>query len=269
MAKPFFTRLRNYYENVAEVLRGEADAASIFPNPSDIGNRRENVYAQFLKQHAPSKCNVFFGGFLFDEYGNESKQMDVIVTTDTTPRFNFHNSYDSGKSFCPVEGSLGIASIKSFLDKNQLHDALEGISSIPATKSLDGRISFTIQIPNYENWPYKIIYASNGLEGQTILNHLNAYYNENKEIPLSRRPDLIHVAGKFLILKVREGMFAVSISTGKEFDYETGSYQLIKIEPDLSAILWTIDELQMKAAASTEILYNYGWIINKTLGIWQ
>ncbi|PHQ57244.1 MAG: hypothetical protein COC16_01450 [Lutibacter sp.] len=267
MAKPFFTRLKTYYEKVAEVLRGEAEAASIFPNPSDIGSSRESVYAQFLKQHAPSKCNVFLGGFLFDEDGNESKQMDVIISTDTSPRFNFHNSNEAGKSFCPVEGSLGAASIKSTLDKDQLYDALDGIASIPPTKSLEGRVSFTIQINDYENWPYKVIYASNGLTGNTILNHLNTYFSENDKIPISRRPDLIHVAGKYVIIKGKKGMKLHRPSTGEVKDVEEGTYQLITRDPDLHAIIWTLNDLQQNAAASTEILYSYGWIINKIHGI--
>ena len=103
MPKNFYERLRDYYIKVGGVLRGEADAASIFPNPSDVGMSRERVYAEFLRQHAPSKCNVFLGGFLFDEDGNESRQLDIIVTTDTAPRFDFHNPDGSGKSFSPVE----------------------------------------------------------------------------------------------------------------------------------------------------------------------
>ena len=76
-------------------------------------NERERIYAEFLRQHAPSKCNVFLGGFLFDDDGSESSQLDVIVTTDTAPRFDFHNPDGGGKSFSPVEGTLGVASIKS------------------------------------------------------------------------------------------------------------------------------------------------------------
>ena len=144
---------------------GNADAATVFPNPSDIGGAREKIYADFLRQHAPSKCNVFLGGFLFQDDGTESKQLDVIVTTDTAPRFDLHNPDGGGKSFSPVEGTIGVASIKSTLDKQQLFDALSGIASIPPTKSLDGRVSPILKVSNYDDWPYKIIYASNGLKG--------------------------------------------------------------------------------------------------------
>ena len=42
---------------------------------------RELAYAEFIKQHAPSKCDVFLGGYLFDDDGAESKQLDIIITT--------------------------------------------------------------------------------------------------------------------------------------------------------------------------------------------
>ncbi|MBS0242310.1 MAG: hypothetical protein JSS20_09040, partial [Proteobacteria bacterium] len=150
MARSFFHRLRTYYLDVASVLRGEAKAASIFPNPTDIGTSRERVYAEFLRQHAPSKCNVFFGGFLFGDDGSESGQLDVLVTTDTTPRFDFHNSDKHGKSFSPVEGTLGVAAIKSTINKAELTDALVGIAAIPPTSPIDGRTTLGISITNYD-----------------------------------------------------------------------------------------------------------------------
>lgn len=61
--KPFFERLKEYFDQVNAVLRGEASSASIFPNTSDIGLAREAIYAKFLKSHLPTNCNVLFGGF--------------------------------------------------------------------------------------------------------------------------------------------------------------------------------------------------------------
>ena len=106
MTQNFFLRLRKYFDRVGAVLRGEAESASIFPNTADIGMSRERVYSEFLRLHAPSKCNVFLGGFLFDMQGTESRQLDVIITTDTTPRYDLHNRDGAGKSFSPVEGTL-------------------------------------------------------------------------------------------------------------------------------------------------------------------
>ena len=77
MSRPFFERLKKYYSDIGKVLRGEADAASIFPNTTDIGMSRERVYAEMLRLHLPSSCNVTLGGYLFDQDGNESSQIKV------------------------------------------------------------------------------------------------------------------------------------------------------------------------------------------------
>jgi hypothetical protein len=263
----FHTRLRDYYLKVAEVLRGDADAAAVFPNPSDIGVSRERLYADFLRQHAPSKCNVFLGGFLFHMDGTESKQLDVIVATDTAPRYNFHNRDGGGKSFSPVEGTLGVASIKSTLDKAQLQDALTGIASIPPTESLGDRVSFILDIKDYDDWPYKVVYASNGLAANTILGHLNEYYVANPQVPVSRRPNVIHVAGQYLILRAGPGMSKYDLATRQKTPMEPGTFHVFSTDPDLQAICWVLNGLQTRATASTHILFRYGELTNRLNGV--
>jgi hypothetical protein len=267
MTKPFFQRLRDYYLDVGAVLRGEAKVASVFPNTTDIGMSRERVYAEFLRQHAPSKCNVFFGGFLFGDDGSESSQLDVLVTTDTTPRFNFHNSDGQGKSFSPVEGTLGVASIKSTLNKNELENALTGLASIPPTASLEGRVNFALSIKNYDDWPYKIVYASNAISSQTLLDHLNAFYTTHPDIPLNRRPNCIHVSGQYVIFRVDEGMNVWDVNTQSTEAPNVGDFRLFTREPDLQGMLWVLHGLQQRATASTHILYSYGQIINRVNGL--
>src|SRR3972149_2841477 len=267
MAGQFFQRLRAYYLEVAAVLRGEAKAASIFPNTTDIGMSRERVYAEFLRQHAPSKCNVFFGGFLFGEDGSESAQLDVLVTTDTTPRFNFHNKDGQGKSFSPVEGTLAVASIKSTLNKNELENALAGIASIPPTIPLGDRISFIFSIKNYDDWPYKIIYASDGISADALLGHLNSYYLSNPNIPLGRRPNVIHVSGKYVIFRATAGMILWNAVEQKNEELEIGTFRHVTRDPDLQGILRVLDELQLYATASTNIHYSYGEIMNRVNGL--
>jgi hypothetical protein len=266
MAHPFFNRLKEYFEDVSAVLKGEAEASSIFPNTSDIGVSRELIYAEFLKQHVPSKCNVFLGGFLFGEDGEESKQLDVIISTDTAPRYNFLNQDGRGKSFGPVEGTLGVASIKSTLNKEQLIDSLLGIASIPANLPIGKRLNPLIRMSNYEDWPYKIIYASDGIAAETLLAHLNSFYKSATHIPLSRRPHIIHVAGKYVIFRIKEDMSIKNLDGTKE-NAEIGTFHIIKTDSDMQAIVWTLDELQHLATAATHINFNYSAIINKINGI--
>ena len=261
----FYTRLRKYYLDVAGVLRGEASAASIFPNPNDIGEAREQIYAAFLRKHAPSKCNVFLGGFLFHKDGSESRQIDVIITTDTAPRFNLHNPDEAGKAFSPVEGTIGVATIKSRLDKNQLFDSLDVISSIPPTESPEKRISPMLKLKNYDDWPYKIIYASSGINGQTILSHIQDYYIQYPDIPLNRRPHIIHVAGQYVLVRMTDGMQIVTSSGQSTKNSKVGHFELFTKDPDLTAIVWVLDNLQQSATASTQILFGYSHMINRVL----
>lgn len=267
MAGPFFQRLREYYLGVAAVLRGEAKVASIFPNTTDIGMSRERIYAEFLKHHAPSKCNVFFGGFLFGADGSESAQLDVLVTTDTTPQFNFHNQDGHGKSFSPVDGTLAVASIKSTLNKNELEDALSGIASIPPTAPIEGCVSFGLSITNYDDWPYKIIYASDGIAPETLLGHLNNYYLINPHIPIGRRPNVIHVSGKYVIFKAIEGMSVWNVNKHASEPLVTGTFRHFTQDSDLQGILWVLDSLQQRATTSTHILYSYTEVKNKVNGL--
>jgi hypothetical protein len=268
MTQPFFERLRAYYMKVAEVLRGEADASSVFANTTDIGLTRESVYAEFLKLHAPSKCNAFLGGFLFDQDGVESKQLDIIITTDTAPRFDFHNKGGAGKAFSPVEGTLGIVSVKSTLDKKELFNALEGIASIPPTRSLTGRINPLLQCNDYDNWPLKIVYASQGIAPATLLSHVDEFYLANAAVPLSRRPDFIHVAGSCLIARAQEGMDCMTdLATGAATRLTRGTYYLLTENSDLTAIFWTLNILQKHATISTHIVFSYDVLLNKVMGL--
>jgi hypothetical protein len=266
MATNFIDRLRSYYLNVAKVLRGEADAAAVFPNPTDKGGNRELIYAEFLRQHAPSKCRVFLGGYLFDEDGNESKQLDVIVTTDTTPRFDLHNTDGKGKSFSPVEGCLGAVSVKSQLNKDGILDALEGIASIPPTRSLEGRVNPMLTIRDYDRWPLKVVYATDGVSCDTAKTHISDFYSANPGIPPSRRPEYIHVLGKYVLaLKSRDLTLRASTS-GREVEFSQGHYFSIEDDSDLHAIVRVLNKLQSLAALSSQINFDYLQMFNRVAG---
>lgn len=254
MSGPFFNRLRDYYAKVASVLRGEADAAFVFPNSSDVGMSRERVYAQFLRQHAPSKCNVFFGEFLFGEDGSESRQLDVIVTTDTTPQFNFHNSDGHGKSFSPVEGTLCAVSIKSNLNKPDLENALFGLASIPSTSPLEKRINPLIRINKYDDWPFKVIYATNGPTLATLMNNLHSFSTANPDIPACRLPNIIHVSGQYIVCRMIEGFGIWDKNIKKRIDLSPGIFHPIIDQPDVQGMLFVLDNLQTRATASSHII---------------
>ncbi len=261
MPENFFQRLNEYYKNAGKALKGDAEAASIFPNSSDKGNSRESLYKDFLRMHLPSKCNIFYGGFLFGDDGSESSQLDIIITTDTAPKFDLFNSDDRGKSFAPVEGCLGVVSVKSKLDKKELTNALDGLAKIPATSPLGDRINPRAKLLFYEEWPYKVVYASNGIKPETILKHLTEYYRNHPDIPISRRPEIIHVAGDYAIFRIRPDM-KIELE-GEHFELPSGSFYIVKKNPDVAAFLWIFNDLQTKALASSQILYRYQYFISE------
>ncbi|WP_106225866.1 DUF6602 domain-containing protein [Legionella pneumophila] len=72
-----------------------------------------------LSAHLPSSCNVYKEGFLFDQNGRESKQLDVIITNAKVIQFNFHYP-EQDKTFACIDGCIRVASIKSLLAYSDL-----------------------------------------------------------------------------------------------------------------------------------------------------
>lgn len=261
MAKGFYERLAIYFRDIAKTLESQAKSSAIFPNSSDVGGTREVTYKSFIEMHAPTRCNVFLGGFLFSKNGNESKQMDIIITNDTTPRYDLHNGDGMGKSFGPVDGCLGVVSVKSKLDKKQLFDALKGFASIPENALLSpNQVNPMIKFRRYEEWPYKILYASDGISYETMLKHLTDFYTENSNISRNRRPDIIHVIGQYMILKIKKDILVNDFSSGEKIELNEGTYQAFTEDSDVQAMIWVLNELQNKAKAAAHINFNYDYI---------
>jgi hypothetical protein len=252
--KPFHSRLKEYFTKVGKVLQGQSDAAAIFPNPTDVGMSREKVYAEFLRQHLPSSCNICLGGFLFDQEGNESLQIDIIITNDSSLKFDLHNPDGSGKSFRCVDGCIGVVSSKSNLNTAELENALENFASLNRTKkqSIESIKNPFINLVSYAEWPLKIIYALKGARKETILDAVNNFYQKNKDIPFYCRPNLIHVAGRYFIsrAKIPKNTFWTVPDSNPTND-------------DIIALLWVVIEIQKIAIASNHILYNYRSILEK------
>jgi hypothetical protein len=258
MAQPFFQRLFDYYSKVGSVLRGEAATASIFPNTTDIGMSRERVYAEFLKTHLPTSCNVFFGGFVFGIDGTESRQVDLLVTSDGSPQYNLHNPDGQGKTFACIDGLLAVASIKSTLNSSELVDSLENLASIPQKSDLSGKVLPLLQVPNYTDWPFKIIYASNGISLEALGVTLREFYESNPDIPIASRPNLIHVAGKYNIVRIGQGGGITRDGT-QLAEHTFNGHQ----DPsDVFGLVYAVQNIQKNAAAAKHILFTYDAILD-------
>jgi len=259
MPQTFYERLEKYFSDIGKVLRGEADSASIFPNATDIGMSRERVYAEVLRLHVPSSCNVSYGGFIFDIEGRESRQMDVVISNDKALQFNFHNRDGSGKSFACIDGCIAVVSIKSTLDTAQLTEALSNIASLPDKSPLGNRLNPMARINDYEDWPYKIVFASNGMSPGSARKAIEDFYTNNSSIPRAKRADLIHVAGKYVCIRVPAGGGVTRDGTHLEGD----TYHFQTEHPDEYGIPYAVISIQEIAMASSQLVYGYRDILNR------
>ncbi len=164
-----------------------------------------------------------------------------------------------------MEGALGIVSVKSDLNMPELHKALLEIASIPKTEPLDRRIPPGFNIKNYEDWPLKIIYATDGIKYETLLRHLTDFYIKNPQIHQSRQPNFIHVSGKYLIARAWEGMSSYDQKTKKTIVLSPGAYYAFEVDADLQATIQILKEFQNRVIASTQILYLYNTLFDNIL----
>lgn len=257
MRKPFYERLQSYFADVSAVLRGESAAAAMFPNASDIGSSRERVYCEFLRRSLPSACNVLLGGFVFNQDGQESGQIDIIVTTDSCPRFDFLNRDGFGKSFCCIDGTLAAISVKSTLNKATLHDAIANLATLPRKTALTQCMaSGSVALPNYDDWPYKVVFASSGASADTIEDALFSYFDLHPT-RVYASPNLIHVAGEYSL--VRTGSEPAYFGDGKEVPPHTWVTEIDR--SDAGALSRTVVEIQTLLMASRYINFDYRRIV--------
>lgn len=256
MSKMIFERLEAYYATLGEVLNGKAKLASIHLNTSDIGLTREDIYEKILSAHLPSCCNVYKGGFLFDQNGNESKQIDLIITMDRALQFNY-NQESTNKAIACIDGCVGVASIKSTLDSKQLIDSLHNIASIPDKCPPNFSPLFTSH--NYDAWPFKIIYASDGVSVDTAIKTLNNFYQENSQIPFSKRPDIIHVLGKYILILIG----SKNLMDRKGALLKPNEYHVQTTHSDAFAFLYVFTKIQNIAECMNHMLYSYDWLLDR------
>lgn len=260
-----FDRLRAHYEAISEELAGAARQASILDHPTGIGTEREEVYRSFLERHVPKTCDVFLGGYVFNLKGYQSKQIDVIVTGGNAPRFRL----SAGNHYiAPVEGTIAIAEIKSRWDKESLQDALEKCASIPPMPDLKKIVSPYLKVSE-EKWqdaPYKIVFAYDGISAEMILSHVADFYSKNPGIPVTRRPNIIHVLGKYVVIRKTPEMIVIN-PDGRPgaIQPQAGQYKTFGTSPDVLAMGWMLPDLQKETFVSNHLFFKYDELHNKIM----
>lgn len=195
-------KIRDYFNNISKKMTLESDISGGGSHRGDIGTNREVVFQSFLNNHIPNSLRAHLGGEIVGLDGKSSGQLDIIIASDIAARFA-----EKEKTFFIVEGVAGVVSVKSFLDKAQLHDALGNLSSIPDFSS--DVLSFDpIASANKDRFclwhPSLFILAYDGLSVETIKSHIDDYYADNPHINKNRYPTNVIVNGKYQINYVKK-----------------------------------------------------------------
>ncbi|MCY4639405.1 MAG: hypothetical protein OXC94_03575 [Chloroflexi bacterium] len=256
MGANVFGDLKEHYQTLAESLRVQADEAGVLKTSSDVGTQREDLFRSFLERHLPKSVDVFLGGYVFSLDGQASKQIDVVVTTGVTPRFRLR---DGSRFIAPLEGAIGIAEVKSRLDKESLRDALSKCASIPAMPSKGNSVPPILKVPDarWNENPFKVVFAYEGIGAPSLMEHIREFYAENPSIPHERRPNIIHVLGKYSLLRATPRWHLETLD-GAVSDSQPDIGEFIRLPgDDISAIMITIQELQQSAFAFSLIFFKY------------
>lgn len=225
----FIDRFRQYLTATIQTLHTEEKAASVFANTTDIGQSKEARIRDLLRLHIPKSANIDLGGFLFDLEGNESKQLDLIITDSSSLHYDFHNRDGGGKAFACVDGCVGVISSKTTLNRSEMWEALDNIASIPPNTALTHRNSDPrLDLSAMLDGPVKAIIAERGIDPNTLIQHVALFYKEHPEIPFSRRPNYIHVLGQYCWVRVRS-----PIRNDDGHEARPGQFCLRQKEPDL------------------------------------
>ena len=265
MKSDVLDQLRGHFVYVAAELRNQAKQAGLLVNPTGVGTQREEFYQSFLDRHLPKTCGVFLGGYLFDRNGNSSAQIDVIVTTGNTPRFQMP---EGNRQIAPLEGSIAVAEIKSRLDRNSLQDALEKCASIPPMPDSKGIVPPYLRLreDKWQDAPYKIVFAYDGINASTVYDHITDFYERNSEIPPFRKPNLVHVLGKYLVMRITPDVQVVNPDGLPDANQpRVGEYKTFITSPDTSAMVWLLNELQHRVFLGNHLLFKYDDLQNKVM----
>ena len=259
MAQEFTHRLKGYMNGIIKALNGQADASTIFPNTTDNGQSKERVFGDIIKQHAPASCSVFQGGFLFNLDGGESNQVDLIVTDNSSLKFDMFIRNGEGKAFACIDGAIAAISVKSQLSKHDLFDALQNIASIPQSTPLGSHNADPhVAMDGMDDGLLKVIVALDGVKHETAKQHLNEFFTAHPSIPLNRRPNYIWVVGKYCWVKLRSPLV-----NDDGVLQQAGVFCLRTLESDiycLCEILLTIEKL---SRLHRHIFYDYTPIFAK------
>lgn len=162
-----------------KILEGYFDQSRDILHNASKGTVREQIVSKIIRPYLPS-CYGLSGGEAFDQEGNTSKQLDLVVYDSV---FSYIVPYIENFIQFPCESIYGCIEIKSYLNKNELDKAVDNIKSLKCLKR-KGTHSWTvtpqvsISINGHpkdcnRNPYFGVVFAYDSIDVSTVLDYLN------------------------------------------------------------------------------------------------
>jgi hypothetical protein len=230
-------KLLNYFNGLAKLISEDAKLSGFSSENADIGKSREYLCNKLLVDHLPSRLSVLAGGNIFDSSGNESGQLDIIITHDMSLNFR-HNHIVS----CAAESVSAVIGVKSILNKKEIESSLKNIASVPQLDSSVIQMGSASR-PSTEyigEWPAFFVFAYDGISPTKAYEHICSYLEANPT-PLNRIPRAIIVNNKYVIKFVAYD--TNNLSTDYNFVRSDMTIYILEPGREGMALFWMMIEL--------------------------
>ena len=203
------TRIQRYFNALADQIASRSALASTASHRPDIGTNREEIVRLFLSKHLPNRLSSTLGGQVISLSEAESNQIDVLVSNDIAVRFE-----ENERTFVVAEGVAAAITVKSYLDGNAIEDSLLNLASIPQLnrRALDFKLLVRDPFSAFvEVHPTLCVFAYDGVQADSCLEHVTDFYRRHPEIPRYRYALHVIVNSRYTILYCRS---EVTTTTG-------------------------------------------------------
>lgn len=183
-----------FWKNTYKRILTESNFLSrIISHPGIIGHGRETILGNFIEKFIPSQYKISFNKKIFDTFGNESNEQDILIwNPQNTPRI-FKDLFEVMNQIYLNYIVVGCIEVKSILNRKELFDSFKNIKNLRNLKQ------YNLLDEYIHHRPFNIIFAydTNWISIKTIMNNIIKVVNENNINPMERF-DVIYILNKGL-----------------------------------------------------------------------
>lgn len=196
----------------SKILDAKLEASIPYNHKGVKGNCREEDLISVIRECLPN-CYGLKAGEIFDQNDNVSNQIDVVIYDNVYSNYFKKNS---STSLFPCESVYGSIEVKSYLNKDELYNAIENIKSVRQLKRTDSNMfditplrrlnfndeQFKLNDDGKQNEYVNVIFAYDSISNKSIIKYLEELKDEDFDL----LPTFIYVHKKGMIyFKVQSG----------------------------------------------------------------